>query len=200
VLRVSAVDSRLDTSSEAFAPLSFWTRLWFAWVCLVRVLFSGNDAARVYAALRADRATSPRLAPPRSPAEISSAAPATTPALQLLALFQREGRLVDFLKQDIAAFSDADVGAAARVVHEGCRRALEAHAQIAPIRAEPEGGALELSPGFDISEVKLTGQVQGAAPYRGILRHRGWRATSFRLPVPVSGHNPSILAPAEVEL
>jgi len=197
---VSAVDSSLDRNSEAAAPLPFWTRLWFAWVCLVRVLFSGTDAARIYNALRTEQATSPRLSSSGSTASDTAAALSPTPALQLLALFQREGRLVDFLKQDISAFSDSDVGAAARVVHEGCRKVLEAHAQIAPIRAEPEGGTLELLPGFDAAEVKLSGRVQGAAPYRGVLRHRGWRAANLTLPVPMAGHNAAILAPAEVEL
>jgi hypothetical protein len=122
------------------------------------------------------------------------------PALQLLALFQREGRLIDFLEQDIAAFADAEVGAAARVVHEGCRKALREHATLQPVRTETEGASLTLAAGFDPAEVKLTGNVQGAAPYKGVLRHRGWRASSISLPVPMRGHDARVLAPAEVEL
>ena len=107
---------------------------------------------------------------------------------------------MDFLKQDIAAFGDSDIGAVARVVHDGCRKALETHARIEPIRSEAEGAPLELARGFDASEVKLTGRVQGEPPYRGVLLHRGWRATKLELPVPVAGHNALVLAPAEVEL
>jgi hypothetical protein len=142
----------------------------------------------------------PAKPPPEPVRPHASEPPSSAPALQLLALLQREGRLVDFLKQDIAAFGDSDVGAVARVVHDGCRKALETHAQIEPIRPEAEGARLELAGGFDASEVKLTGRVEGEPPYRGILLHRGWRATRLELPVAVDGHNALVLAPAEVEL
>jgi hypothetical protein len=115
-------------------------------------------------------------------------------------LFQREGRLVDFLEQDVATFTDADVGAAARVVHEGCRRALRAHAKVAPIRSEEEGTRVTLAAGFPPAEVKLRGNVAGAGPYTGVLRHRGWRALDLTLATPVVGHDARVLAPAEVEL
>jgi hypothetical protein len=171
-------------------------------VCLVRVLFDGMFAARVRAL--GSPGTFPDNAAHGASIERAPAPPplasSPTPALQLLALFQREGRLIDFLMQDIAPFSDGDVGVVARTVHEGCRRALASHARIDPIRNEPEGGVLELPSGFDTAEVKLSGNVQGAAPYRGVLRHRGWRVSEVTLPVPLAGHNPSVLAPAEVEL
>jgi hypothetical protein len=198
VLRLAAVDAQFEPDLSTLQPLPFLTRLWFAWVCFFLVLFDGAFAARARharhspAALPAKR---PEPASPRAPEPPSSA-----PALQLLALLQREGRLVDFLKQDIAAFGDSDVGAVARVVHDGCRKALESHAEIEPIRPEAEGARLELARGFDASEVKLSGQVQGEPPYRGVLLHRGWRATRLELPMPVAGHNARVLAPAEVEL
>jgi hypothetical protein len=120
--------------------------------------------------------------------------------LQLLSLLQREGRFVDFLQQDITSFPDADIGAAARVVHEGCRRALRAHAKIEPVRSENEGTLVRLDAGFDADEVKLVGDVHGPAPYAGVLRHRGWRAKTMELPQIVGGHDARVLAPAEVEL
>jgi hypothetical protein len=121
-------------------------------------------------------------------------------ALQLLSLLQREGRFVDFLEQDITAFSDEEVGAAARLVHEGCRKTLRRVTTVAPVRAEGEGANVTLESGFARSEVKLIGNVQGAPPYRGTLRHRGWRAAGLHLPETVEGHDANILAPAEVEL
>lgn len=124
----------------------------------------------------------------------------TTAALQLLALLQREGRLVDFLEQEIAAFSDAEIGAATRVVHEGCRRALHEHAKLEPVRTEDEDTTVTIPAAFKPAEIKLTGNVQGKPPYKGTLRHRGWRAREVRLPVPAPGHDASIIAPAEVEL
>lgn len=199
VLRVLAVDAQLEPDLSTSQPLPFLTRLWFAWVCFFLVLFDGAFAARAMLARRRPAGLPAKPPPepvsPRAPEPTSSA-----PALQLLALLQREGRLVDFLKQDIAAFGDSDVGAVARVVHDGCRKALESHAQIEPIRSETEGARLELARGFDASEVKLIGRVQGEPPYRGVLLHRGWRATRLELPVAVAGHNALVLAPAEVEL
>src|SRR5262245_41560783 len=71
-----------------------------------------------------------------------------SPALQLLALLQREGRLVDFLKQDISGFGDADIGAAARAVHEGCKKALSSHVEIEPLQSDDEGKRITLEAGF----------------------------------------------------
>jgi hypothetical protein len=115
-----------------------------------------------------------------------------------LALLQREGRLVDFIEQDIAAFPDADIGAAARVVHEGCRRALHAHARVTSVRHEAEGARVTLE--HPSEEVKLVGNVAGAAPFRGVLRHRGWRVENLALPHLVGAQNAELVAPAELEL
>jgi Domain of unknown function (DUF2760) len=181
------------------AELSFFTRLWLAWLCFFRVLFDGRFAARVEAA-RSDRALpAPAPAPAPSPAA-EHAVDSASAALQLLSLLQREGRLVDFLQQDIASFPDADVGVAARVVHEGCRRALREHASIEPVRAETEGARVKLDAGFDADAVKLVGDVKGEPPWSGTLRHRGWRATRLELPRLVGEHDAHVLAPAEVEL
>lgn len=124
----------------------------------------------------------------------------TTAALQLLSLLQREARLVDFVQEDIAAYSDAEIGAAARVVHEGCRKVLREHITLAPVRAESEGSRLTLPAGFDAATVRLTGNVVGQAPFTGTLAHRGWRATEVRLPQLAEGHDARIVAQAEVEL
>ncbi len=124
----------------------------------------------------------------------------TDAALQLLGLLQQEGRLIDFLEEEVATFSDADIGGAARVVHEGCRKALRSHVHIAPIRPESEGDRVTLEAGFDASAVRLTGRVVGQPPFTGTLVHRGWRATDVRLPTVTAGHDVTILAPAEVEL
>lgn len=186
------------------APLPFLTRLWFAWACFFRVLFDGGFAARAWGSREPGAlpaAPEPAEIEPAQPtAPAQSEQPSAGPALQLLALFQREGRLVDFLEQDITAFPDAEIGAVARVVHDGCRKALHEHMAIEPVRAEQEGASVTLAAGFSPAEVKLSGNVGGSAPYKGTLRHRGWRAGRASLPVPVTGHDASILAPAEVEL
>jgi hypothetical protein len=189
---------------EIERTLPLFTRLWFAWACFFRVLLDGAFAARAWEAREplALPAT-PKAAPPELPRSVAPGAPgtsSTTAAMQLLALFQREGRLVDFLEQEVASFADAEIGAVARVVHEGCRRALHDHAKLVPVRAEDEGASVILPSGFNPAEIKLSGNVQGAAPYRGVLRHRGWRVADVKMPVPVEGHDPGVIAPAEVEL
>ena len=181
--------------------LPFVTRLWFAWICFFRVLFDGAFAERAW------EAREPKALPPAPPEREKPRAiaavpepPRTDAALALLALFQREGRFVDFVEQDIAGFVDAEIGAVARVVHAGCRKAIREHMKLAPVRDEEEGTRVTLQAGFSPSEVKLSGNVAGSAPYEGALRHRGWRAADVSLPMPVAGHDANILAPAEVEL
>jgi hypothetical protein len=117
-----------------------------------------------------------------------------------LALLQREGRLVDFLEQDVDGFADAEIGAAARAVHAGARKALRAHVTVEAIRPEEEEAKVTLAEGFDAGSVKLTGNVSGKAPYTGVLKHRGWRAAKVSLPVAVDGHDVRVICPAEVEL
>ncbi len=170
------------------SDLSFFSRLLFAWACFFRVLFDARFAGRAWSVRNA------------LPAPAPAPAPDPTPALRLLSLLQREGRLIDFLEQDVSSFPDADIGAAARLVHEGCRKALRAHATIEPVRSEPEGAAVTLAAGFDADAVKLVGEVRGEAPYRGVLRHRGWRASRLELPRLVGQHDANVLAPAELEL
>lgn len=121
-------------------------------------------------------------------------------ALWLLALLQKEGRFVDFLQQDIASFDDAEVGGAARVIHDGCKKSLEKHLGIEKIRTEEEGAKITLDEGYDAKAVKLTGDVSGKPPYSGTLRHKGWKATRVELPALLSEHDASVLAQAEVEL
>jgi hypothetical protein len=121
-------------------------------------------------------------------------------ALQLLGLLQKEARFIDFIKEDITAFNDADIGVAARVVHEGCNKAINEHFTLASVRSEQEGSKVTLGKGFDASTVRLTGNIIGTAPFTGTLVHKGWQVTGIRLPKLTSGHNAAIVAPAEVEL
>lgn len=172
--------------------LSFAGRLVLAWVCFFRVLFDGELAARVRRVLTSEPAALPE------PPTVVRAEP--TAALQLLAVLQREGRLVDFLQQDVASFSDEDIGAAARVVHEGCRRALGSHATVVRVMTEPEGASVTVEEGYDAARLKLVGNVGGKGALRGLLRHAGWRVESLRLPELVGNHDASIVAPAEVEI
>ncbi|MBN2701997.1 MAG: DUF2760 domain-containing protein [Methylohalobius sp. ZOD2] len=137
-------------------------------------------------------------APPPKPIVLRE--PTPDAALQLLGLLQSEARLIDFLEEDIGAYSDTDVGAAARIVHEGCRKVLDEHFEISPVRTEEEGSRIKVAKGFDSAETRLTGNIVGEPPFQGVLIHRGWRATQVKLPQLSEGHKADILAPAEVEL
>ena len=121
-------------------------------------------------------------------------------ALQLLGLLQKEARLIDFTQENLGSYSDADIGGAARVVHEGCAKVLRDYFTITPIRSEQEGSRITLPDGFDASAIRLTGNVVGQAPFKGSLSHRGWRALETRLPKLTASHDVSVLAQAEVEL
>ena len=121
-------------------------------------------------------------------------------ALQVLGLLQKEARFIDFIKEDITAYSDTDIGAAARVVHEGCNKTINEHFSLAPIRNEQEGSNITVPVGFDAAAIRLTGNIVGAAPFSGTLVHKGWQVTEVRLPKLTQGYNPNIVAAAEIEL
>ncbi|MBV8376378.1 MAG: DUF2760 domain-containing protein [Verrucomicrobia bacterium] len=119
-----------------------------------------------------------------------------------LAMLQEKGRLVDFIMDDITAYNDAQVGAAARVVHQGCRAVMQDHFSIRPVRAESEGSIVKVAPGYVADEYRLIGKIRGDAPFSGTLIHRGWRAESVNLPrvLRASPDRLPTIAPAEVEL
>ncbi len=121
-------------------------------------------------------------------------------ALQLLGLLQKEARFLDFIQENIANYPDADIGVAARVVHEGCRKVLSQHFELEPVRKEAENSRITLPKGFDASAVRVSGNIVGEPPFTGLLIHRGWRAVKVKLPKIAEGHNVQIVAPAEVEL
>jgi hypothetical protein len=120
-------------------------------------------------------------------------------ALQMLSLLQRDGRLIDFLMEDLSAYSDAQIGAAVRDVHAGCRKAVERYVSLQPVIDEEEGRPVTIDRGTDPAAVKVVGNVAGSPPIRGVLRHRGWGATRVELP-PLASTGRTIIAPAEVEV
>jgi hypothetical protein len=154
-----------------------------------KVLFDGGFAAQVVSGLKAKE---PKSAPGPERVHASS--------LSLLSALQREGRLLDFLQQDIAAFSDEQVGSAARVVHAGSRKLLQQYFDFEPAAKETEGAQVTVPKGFDAQRWRLTGNVAGQPPFHGTLRHHGWVARQVRMPGISESLDPRIIAPAEVEL
>lgn len=175
---------------------SFFKRIPIAFGAFFSILSDPGYAARVLG-LRLAPAPAPAPAPV-PPAPLRQATPDA--ALQLLALLQRDARLIDFVQEDLSGYNDAEIGGPARLVHEGCAKVLREHFTLAPVRPEAEGSRVTLNEGFDARAIRLTGNVVGQAPFQGALSHRGWRATEVKLPKLAEGHDATVLAQAEVEL
>jgi hypothetical protein len=168
------------------------------WKYAFRAFFSLIFHGRIADDILADFAR-PQAAPvapvPAAPPPVESSDRAT----QLLAILQRDGRLVDFLMEDLAPYQDAQVGAAVRDVHRGCREALVKYASLAPVLDQEEGSAVNVERDSEPARIKVVGNTAGAPPYRGILRHRGWEVSRLTLPpLPATGR--TVVAPAEVEV
>jgi hypothetical protein len=121
-------------------------------------------------------------------------------AIYTLTLLQREGRLIDFLKEDVSTFEDAQIGAAVRQVHAGCKKVLDKHFDIVPVVNSTEGEKVTIEKGFDPGLYELSGNVSGEAPYTGELRHKGWKTEKVDLPIRQKGRNESVIYPAEVDI
>lgn len=178
--------------------LSIVKRLGLAWSHFWKILGQPEFA------LQMSRTPAPPT--PEAPAMAKAPAPALPPERQhasgllVLSLLQREGRLIDFLQENVTAFSDAEVGAAARVVHAGCKKAVAEYFTLDPALKESEGAHVTLPAGFDARRIRITGNVAGQPPFRGTLKHHGWVASSVNLPVVSDAIDPRVLVPAEVEL
>jgi hypothetical protein len=157
-----------------------------ALVCFFRIVFRPSFAAAVLPAYRGR--------PAALPEQIHAS------GLFLLSMLQREGRLIDFLQEDVASHPDADVGAAARVIHAGCRKVVREYLSLQPVLPDQEGAQVTVAGGFDANRIRLTGNVAGQPPFRGSLRHHGWVAQEVRLPSPPAALDLKVIAPAEVEI
>jgi Domain of unknown function (DUF2760) len=153
----------------------------------------------------------PRPEPEPKPAKGEIATPMPVPApsnqaeaeiVSFLATLQERGRLVDFLMEDITTYNDAQVGAAARVVHEGCKAALREQFDIQSVREENEGAVITIPAGYAADEYRLIGNIRGAGPFSGTLVHRGWKTERVKLPRILRADEDRLptIAPAEVEL
>jgi hypothetical protein len=120
--------------------------------------------------------------------------------LHLLSAFQREGRLVDFFAEDLSLYEDAQIGAAVRSIHENCKKTVEKYISPKPVIDKDEGDTITVHPDFDPDSIKLTGNVTGDPPFKGIVRHKGWQASKPDIPTLSGSKESKIIAPAEVEI
>lgn len=120
--------------------------------------------------------------------------------VHLFSVLQRQGRLMDFLQEDLSLYQDAQIGAAVRSIHENCVKTVDRYLAMEPVMKNAEGERVQIDQGFDQSAVKLVGNVVGQPPFTGILRHRGWQLKTISMPELSDKENPNIIAPAEVEI
>ena len=174
--------------------LSHGKRWKYAFRAFFSLIFHGRIADDILVSFVAPRAAPVAPAPVAPPPVESS-----DRAAQLLAILQRDGRLIDFLMEDLTPYQDVQVGAAVRDVHRGCREALDKYASLAPVMDLEEGSTVTVERDSEPARVKVVGNMAGAPPYRGVLRHRGWEVTRLALPpLPATGR--TVVAPAEVEV
>ncbi|MCI0665736.1 MAG: DUF2760 domain-containing protein [Acidobacteria bacterium] len=183
--------------------MEFGKRLSYAFRCFISVLTSGEIPSEIAAEINKGQAPhiqSPIPEAPPAPRVEPRVAEPVDRAVQMLALLQRDGRLVDFIAEDITPYQDAQIGAAVRDVHESCRKVIKRYLELEPVISSDEGQAVTVEPGFDPAAIKLIGNVTGKPPLRGLLRHRGWRVTRVNMPPLPDGGGREIIAPAEVEI
>ena len=180
-------------------------RIVLAFRAFFNLLFSGELSAEILIALNLSRRSAVAGGKGAAPAKAAAPAP-TAPtvrtsdgALQILAILQRDSRLIDFLMEDVSAYSDDQIGAAVRELHDQCRDAIARYVTLAPVIDGVEGTYAK-APAQDPNLVKFVGNVPAQPPAGGTLRHKGWRASKVDLPNLTAKQDATIIAPAEIEI
>jgi hypothetical protein len=169
-------------------------RIVLAFRCFFNLLFSGALAPETLTALNLAPREAVKPAPPPAPV-----AKPSDGALQILGILQRDSRLVDFLMEDIAGYGDDQIGAAVRELHDQCRDAVARYVTLQPVIDGVEG-TFTKTPSSDPNLVKFVGNVPAKPPAGGTLRHKGWRAVKVDLPALAAKQDPTVIAPAEIEI
>jgi hypothetical protein len=171
------------------------SRIGSAFNCFFSILFRGvlpEGVAREFGYVRPAAA---KPAPPPPPEFKPSDG-----AVQILGILQRDGRLVDFLMEDLSGASDDQIGAAVRSLQEQCRESMNRYLRLTPVIDGVEGSYTKIE-SSDPATVKLLGNVPASGKAQGgILRHKGWKAERVDLPALKASQANSVLAPAEIEI
>ena len=179
--------------------IAFSTRVSYAFRCFFAILSKGEIPQDIARELITSLSASSAKVPARAAAEKVSD-DSVDRAVQVLSLFQRDGRLVDFLAEDVSLYPDSQLGVAVRTIHDSCRQVLERYVKLEPIISGEEDQPVTVPSGMDPAAIKLVGNVVGEPPVRGVLRHRGWKVKEVNLPSLPQGTGRKIVAPAEVEI
>ena len=179
-------------------------RVFLAFRCFFNILFRGRLSDAALGTLGLSRrgtapATSAKAAAPGPAAAPTPAGKASDGALQILSIMQRDSRLLDFLMEDLTTYSDDQIGAAVRELHDQCRDSVSRYITLQPVIDGVEGTFAQ-APSKDPGMVKFVGNVPAKPPSGGTLRHKGWRASSIDLPALAPKQDVTIVAPAEIEV
>jgi Domain of unknown function (DUF2760) len=186
--------------------IGFWERIVFSFRCFFSILFRSAIPGDIARKLIEPAAAAEQTPVPAAPlvSRLKAAEPPASDtldrAVQILALLQRDGRLIDFLSENISGYPDVQLGAAVRTIHETCRQALDQYVKLEPVLNSDEDRPVTVEAGFDPAEIKLIGNVAGEPPLRGLLRHKGWRVKEMKMPPLPQGAGRLVIAPAEVEV
>lgn len=120
--------------------------------------------------------------------------------LHFLSVLQREGRLLDFFNEDLSLYEDEQIGAAVRGIQENCKKAMKKYLDPVPVTEMEEGSEIVVEDGFDPDVFKLVGNVTGNPPFKGIVRHRGWKASKQNMPELAKVKDAGVMAPVEIEI
>jgi hypothetical protein len=194
-----------DTSETVVQKKGTKMRLGLAFKVFFRILREQSFAEQVDQFVQGRRLMGPSVSEPVVADSAGAAAMAKasrrSEALTLLATLQREARLIDFIKEDLTGYDDAQIGAAVRDIQRDCAAVLERLFALRPLHDQEEGSQVEVAAGFDPARVQLTGHVSGLPPFRGMLIHPGWQATQCSLPEWTGQDEAArVITPAQVEV
>jgi hypothetical protein len=182
--------------------IAFSTRVSYAFRCFFALLTTGEIPQDIAREVIATFSTPSMTVAARPVTTATEKAPddSVDRAIQVLALFQRDGRLVDFLAEDVSPYPDSQLGAAVRAIHDSCRQVLDRYVKLEPIISAEEDQPVTIPSAIDPAAIKLIGNIAGTPPAKGVLRHRGWKAVEVNLPSLPQGTGRKIVAPAEIEI
>src|SRR5437868_8480627 len=141
-------------------------RIFLAFRCFFNLLFHGELSAETMNDLGVTRRAVP--APVAVPKPAGPVAKTSDGALQLLAILQRDSRLVDFLMEDVTSYSDDQIGAAVRELHDQCRDSVSRYVTLQPVIDGVEG-AFTQAPSSDPNLATFIRNVPPTPPSGGVL-------------------------------